>query len=97
MPLEYTLKEMQETLTNLKYQTERYSQAINTIDEDLKKLKESLKTEETGIYETLLEIYNQKKQSLFEAREYMLKLCTKLEEKITDLNDTTQEIYNKFN
>ena len=97
MALKFSLAEMQATLDNSLRQTAKYSDAINTLDAKIKELSEALKTSEVGIYEALVSKYNENRQTLFDAREYMTNFCNKLNSKMLELDETSTAVKNSFN
>jgi transcription initiation factor TFIIIB Brf1 subunit/transcription initiation factor TFIIB len=96
MALKFTLSEMQATLENATNQTNKYSEAINTIEETINKLSASWVSKEIGTYEEFVNRYNEKKRRLFDARDYMIRFCDKLREKISEFDEAATAIKNSF-
>jgi flagellar biosynthesis chaperone FliJ len=96
MALKFTLEEMQTTLENAVTQTNKYSEAINTIDEAINKLSSSWVSNEIGTYQEFVNKYNEKKGSLYDARDYMIRFCNKLREKINEFTEAATAIKNSF-
>lgn len=95
--LKYTLAQMQQALSDANAKTNAYSEAITTLDSTIKKLGNDWISTEVGTYEAFLEKYNAKRQSLFDARDYMIQFCKKLGERIQTFSDTANEIKSSFN
>lgn len=96
MALKFTLEEMQITLENAVAQTNKYSEAINTIDEAINKLSSSWVSNEVGTYQEFVSKYNEKKGKLYDARDYMVRFCNKLREKINEFSEAATAIKNSF-
>ena len=96
MALKFTLGEMQTTLENAVSQTNKYSEAINTIDEAINKLSSSWVSNEIGTYQEFVNKYNEKKGSLYNARDYMVRFCNKLRDKINEFSSAANAIKNSF-
>lgn len=96
MALKFTLEEMQTTLENATSQTNKFSEAINTIESSINKLSSSWVSNEIGTYQEFVSKYNEKKQSLYDARDYMNRFCNKLREKINEFTDAANSIKNSF-
>lgn len=96
MALKFTLEEMQTTLENAVNQTNKYSEAIATIEESINKLSSSWVSKEIGTYEEFLNKYNEKKQSLYDAKDHMKRFCDKLREKISEFSEAATAIKNSF-
>ena len=94
--LGFTLEEMQTTLENAVIQTNKYSEAINTIDGAITKLSSSWVSNEIGTYQEFVNKYNEKKGSLYDARDYMIRFCNKLREKINELAEAANDIKKSF-
>ena len=96
MALEFTLSEMQATKDDAQKFTNAYSEAITELDNTIKNLANDWVSTEIGTYEEFVEKYNAKRDRLFEARDYMLKFCAKLDEKIQQFQDTANSIKASF-
>ena len=96
MALKFTLEEMQTTLDNVLNQTSKYSAAIESIDGAINKLSASWVSKEIETYEEFVSKYNEKKQRLYDARDYMNRFCNKLREKINEFTDAANSIKNSF-
>ena len=96
MALKFTLQEMQTTLDNAIAQKNIYSGAIAKIEQSINTLSSSWVSDEIGTYQTFVDKYNEKKQSLIDAADYMSRFCTKLDEKITEFDETATAINNSF-
>ena len=94
--LKFSLAEMQETLRVANAQTNLYSEAITTLDTTINQLSSSWITSEIGTYEEFLNKYIEKRQQLFDARDYMIQFCNKLNEQINRFDETASEIKNSF-
>ena len=94
--LKFSLAEMQETLRVANAQTNLYSEAITTLDTTINQLSSSWITSEIGTYEEFLNRYNEKRQQLFDARDYMIQFCNKLNEQINRFDETANEIKSSF-
>ena len=96
MALEFTLSRMQLTKEAAEKCTVAYSNAITELDDTIKKLADDWKSDETGTYEEFVMKYNEKRDKLFDARDYMLKFCAKLDEKIQEFQDSANKIKASF-
>ena len=96
MALKFTLSETQTALENATTQTNKYSEAITAIDETINKLSSSWVSKEIGTYEEFVGKYNEKRQRLFDARDYMVRFCNKLREKISEFDETATAVRNSF-
>lgn len=96
MALEFTLAEMQATRDDAQRYTQAYSEAITELDATIKNLSNDWVSTEIGTYEEFVEKYNAKRDSLFDARDYMIKFCNKLDEKIQEFQDTANAIKASF-
>ena len=96
MALKFTLSEMQATLENATTQTNKYSEAITTIENTINMLSESWVSKEIGTYEEFVNKYNEKKQKLYDARDYMIRFCNKLREKISEFDEAATAIKSSF-
>lgn len=96
MALEFTLSEMQATRDEAQRYTQAYSEAITELDETIKNLANDWVSSEIGTYEEFVEKYNTKRDALFDARDYMIKFCNKLDEKIQEFQDTANSIKASF-
>ena len=96
MALKFTLAEMENALQNAQTYTKNYSEAITELDTTIKALSADWQSTEIGTYEEFVGKYNEKRQKLFDARDYMIKFCNKLNEKIQEFQDTAQEIKSSF-
>ena len=96
MALEFTLAEMQATRDEAQRYTQAYSEAITELDATIKSLSNDWVSTEIGTYEEFVEKFNAKRDSLFDARDYMIKFCNKLDEKIQEFQDTANAIKASF-
>jgi len=96
MALKFTLAEMERTLEEAKNYTEHYSAAITDLDAQEKALSADWVSTEIGTYEEFISRYNEKKQKLFDARDYMIQFCKKLNEKIQDFQEAAESIKSSF-
>jgi len=96
MALKFTLEEMQATLTDAQRYTNAYSEAITELDTTIKALSSDWVSTEIGTYEAFVEKYNLKRQKLFDARDYMIKFCNKLNEKIIEFQEAGDSIKSNF-
>ena len=87
MALNFSLQEMQTTLEIASEQTERYAEAIETLDNCMKELEIVLKSNEIKLYEDIIDKYNNKKQTLINAKEQMKVFCDMINQKILELDD----------
>ena len=96
MALGFYLQEMQSTLEIANEQTEKYSEAIDTLDSCMTELETVLKSNEIKLYEDIMEIYNSKKQELVNAREQMKVFCNTINQKILELDDAADSARANF-
>ncbi len=96
MALEFSLAEMRAARDDAQKYTNLYSEAITELDKTIKELANDWVSTEIGTYEEFVEKYNAKRDSLFNARDYMLKFCGKLEEKIQEFQETANAIKSSF-
>lgn len=96
MALKFTLEEMQTTLDNAVAQTKKYSGAIARIEESINTLSSSWVSNEIGTYQTFVDKYNEKKQTLLDAADYMNRFCNKLREKTEEFDDAAKVIKDSF-
>ena len=96
MSLGFSLQEMQSTLEIANEQTEKYSEAIDTLDSCMTELETVLKSNEIKLYEDIMEIYNSKKQELVNAREQMKVFCNTINQKILELDDAADSARANF-
>jgi exonuclease VII small subunit len=96
MALGFSLQEMQSTLEIANEQTEKYSEAIDTLDSCMTELETVLKSNEIKLYEDIMEIYNSKKQELVNAREQMKVFCNTINQKILELDDAADSARANF-
>ena len=96
MALGFSLQEMQSTLEIANEQTEKYSEAIDTLDSCMTELETVLKSNEIKLYEDIMEIYNSKKQELVNAREQMTVFCNTINQKILELDDAADSARANF-
>ena len=96
MALGFSLQEMQSTLEIATEQTEKYSEAIDTLDGCMTELETVLKSNEIKLYEDIMEIYNSKKQELVNAREQMKVFCNTINQKILELDDAADSARANF-
>ena len=96
MALCFSLQEMQSTLEIANEQTEKYSEAIDTLDSCMTELETVLKSNEIKLYEDIMEIYNSKKQELVNAREQMKVFCSTINQKILELDDAADSARANF-
>ena len=97
MALNFSLQEMQSTLEIATEQTEKYSEAIETLDKCMKELETVLKSNEIKLYEDIMDKYNDKKQILFDAKEKMKSFCDIINEKILELDEAADSARSNFN
>ena len=97
MALNFSLQEMQTTLEIATEQTEKYSEAIETLDRCMKELETVLKSNEVKLYEDIMDKYNDKKQSLFAAKDKMKSFCDMINEKILELDEAADSARSNFN
>lgn len=95
--LAFSLSEMGETYNRAVSYTNKYESAINAIDSAIKQLAEVWKSSETGTYDKFLDLYNGKRQSLFDALELMKRFCKKLSDKEGDFDEASTAIKNSMN
>ena len=96
MALNFSLQEMQATLELATEQTEKYSEAIEIIDSSLKELEKVLKSSEIKLYEDIIDKYNNKKQTLVDAKEQMKEFCNIINEKILELDEVADSARANF-
>ncbi|MBR2678061.1 MAG: hypothetical protein IKE63_01445 [Bacilli bacterium] len=96
MALNFSLQEMQATLELATEQTEKYSEAIEIIDSSLKELEKVLKSSEIKLYEDIIDKYNNKKQTLVDAKEQMKEFCNIINEKILELDEAADSARANF-
>lgn len=96
MALTFTLEEMSATLEAAKVYTEHYSSAIEDLDSQIKALANDWVSTEVGTYEEFVSKYNEKKQSLFDARDHMILFCNKLNEKMLEFQESANTIKSSF-
>ena len=97
MALNFSLQEMEKTLEVANEQTEKYSEAIETIDSCMKELEKVLKTNEIKLYEDIIDKYNNKKQTLISAKEQMKLFCNMINQKIMELDEAADSARSNFN
>ena len=97
MALKFSLQEMERTLEVASEQTDKYSDAIETIDNCMKELEKVLKTNEIKLYEDIIDKYNNKKQTLFNAKEQMKTFCDMINQKILELDEAADSARSNFN
>ena len=96
MALGFSLQEMQTTLEMANEQTEKYSEAIEMIDNCMKELEKVLKSNEIKLYEDIIDKYNNKKETLFNAREQMKVFCDTINQKIMELDEAADSARTNF-
>ena len=96
MALGFSLQEMQTTLEMANEQTEKYSEAIEMIDNCMKELEKVLKSNEIKLYEDIMDKYNNKKETLFNAREQMKVFCDTINQKIMELDEAADSARTNF-
>ena len=96
MNLEFSLTELNNLLEVIKKETEKFSESIDILDTNILSLEEKIKTNETKIYEEILNKYNERKEKLFLGKSELNKLCNTLEEKILELEEKTNNIKNSI-
>ncbi len=96
MALGFSLQEMQTTLEIANEQTEKYSEAIEMIDSCMKELEKVLKSNEIKLYEDIIDKYNNKKETLFNAREQMKVFCDTINQKIMELDEAADSARTNF-
>ena len=96
MALGFSLQEMQTTLEIVNEQTEKYSEAIEMIDNCMKELEKVLKSNEIKLYEDIMDKYNNKKETLFNAREQMKVFCDTINQKIMELDEAADSARTNF-
>ena len=96
MALGFSLQEMQTTLEIANEQTEKYSEAIEMIDNCMKELEKVLKSNEIKLYEDIIDKYNNKKETLFNAREQMKVFCDTINQKIMELDEAADSARTNF-
>lgn len=96
MALQFTLAEMHKTLEEAQEYTQRYSDAINELDTTINALSSDWVSTEIGTYEEFVSKYNEKRQLLWNARDYMIQFCDKLKEKIEEFEETGKKIKSTF-
>ncbi len=96
MALKFTLEEMQTTLEQAEAYTQHYSSAIEDLDAQIKALSSDWVSTEVGTYEEFVGKYNEKRQALFDARDYMIQFCKKLSEKMLEFQDSANTIKSSF-
>ena len=94
--LEFSLSEMGETYNRAVSYTNKYEGAITSIDSAINQLAEVWKSSETATYEKFVELYNSKRQSLFDALDLMNRFCAKLSEKEGDFDEASTAIKNSM-
>ena len=97
MALNFSLQEMEKTLEVANEQTEKYSEAIETIDGCMKELEKVLKTNEIKLYEDIIDKYNNKKHTLISAKEQMKLFCNMINQKIMELDEAADSARSNFN
>lgn len=93
----FTLEGMQEMYATAKAYTDQYSAAIEELDSTIKVLSEHWKSTETHTYDRFLQMFQEKKSKLYEARDYMQRFCNKIHEKTEDFEEGDKRIINSFN
>lgn len=96
MALGFSLQEMQNTLELATEQTEKYSEAIETLDKCMTELETVLKSNEIKLYEDIMNIYNSKKGELANAKEQMKTFCNTINQKILELDDAADSARANF-
>ncbi len=96
MALGFSLQEMQNTLEIVTEQTEKYSEAIETLDNCMTELETVLKSNEIKLYEDIMEKYNSKKSELASAKEQMKYFCNTINQKILELDDAADSARANF-
>ena len=96
MALGFSLQEMQTTLEIANEQTEKYSEAIEMIDNCMKELEKVLKSNEIKLYEDIIDKYSNKKETLFNAREQMKVFCDTINQKIMELDEAADSARTNF-
>ena len=96
MALNFSLQEMQSAYEVATEQTEKYSEAIETLDNCMKELETVLKSNEIKLYEDIMDKYNDKRQTLIDAKEQMKVFCDKINQKILELNEAADSARTNF-
>ncbi len=96
MDLSFSLKEMKEVLRISQAQVDLYNESIQNLDIAIKQLENYWISTETGTYEEFKNHYLEKKSKIFEAKDYMIKFCQKLEEQIFIYEDASKDIKNLY-
>ena len=96
MALKFSLQVMQATLEIANEQTDKYSEAILDLDNCMKELETVLKSNEIKLYEEIIDKYNNKKQTLTDAKEQMKYFCNIINEKILELDEAADSARANF-
>lgn len=96
MDLQFTLEGMEELYAEASAYTQKFSEAISSLDSAINELSGYWTSEETGTYQAFQNLYNAKKQTLVAALEYMKKFCAKVEEKRADFESASNRVKNTF-
>lgn len=96
MNLSFTLEEMEALHGEATAYTAQFQAAIENLDSAVKELAGYWTSEETGTYQAFQSLYNEKKQTLLAALEYMKKFCAKIEEKRSDFSAASNKVKNTF-
>ena len=93
----FTLEGMHDMYKTAKTYTDNYSAAITELDEIIKALSEFWTSTETHTYDSFVQLFQEKKSKLFEARDYMNRFCSKILEKANDFEEGDKAIIRSFN
>jgi len=97
MALGFDLGGMESTRIEAERFTNAYSEAISSLDNTVKALENDWVSRETGTYETFAQNYMNNRDTLFDARDQMVKFCHTLGSKQEEFYETDKSIVNDFN
>ena len=95
MNLQFTLGEMDNLYAEATGYKNQFKAAIENLGAAVKELAGYWSSEETGTYQKFQTLYNEKKQILQEALDYMTKFCAKVETKRADFKAAADAVNNK--
>ena len=96
MDLEFNLEKMDNLyLEATRYQT-GFLKAIENLDTTINDLEKSWISDETNTYQEFKKLYDDKKKTLLDAYENIVKYTEKINEKIKEYTDSSERVKNSF-
>ena len=95
LSLQFSLEGMDSLYEEATGYKNQFKAAIDNLDAAVKELSEYWTSEETGTYQQFQTLYNEKKQILTAAYDYMSKFCLKIDEKRADFKAAADTVNSK--